>query len=654
MTIIITETAARIAARTAFERHPVSVLEIDLDACANTYGVAPCTASGATKCYNCYATCQDRPHYVNTTRTVKFTGRGSPIPPGELVRPYILSDSGAATVIEPENGMARRATLSIKLADEPCGDYDQDPYYTTRAAAAQGTFWTRLLARNPNYAGRFARYRRGFAVNPWDWTTFLTELYIVDQIAQAADGTVSVTLKDPLKLTDTAKIPAPTDGKLAAAMKAVENNGNIVSATGTTAVLASTASAVDGAYDGMELYLTANTGSGQRRTITAYTGASRTCTVAAWSVTPDTTSTYEVGALSITLPTGKGAQYKNPATTGRRELVRIGEEIIEYTALSGDTLSWPDTSYRAQFGTIKADHGNNDNVQQCLAFFANTMSYVLQYYLNAAGILNANIDLAQIASEDATWLGDAAGITACVSAPEAPSAALAELLDDTNSVMWWSPRTQEVEFKVMMPRSTTPAAWDDIANIISGSVAVESLDGLRITTSAQYFNQDNATSNAKEPKNFSRAEVYTDAAAVVEYAADRPETRYSRWMRTANQGAVRGFVARRTNWRRDAPKLVKLRLDPKDYATPEGELVDITTRLLTDFTGTPIKTRCLITKAVDMGKYIEIEARTTVFARRYGFIAANGSANYPTETAYAHIAQSSGVMSDGGEPYRII
>ena len=39
-------------------RQPFQYVEIDLDYCANTAGVAPCTASqtGDAKCFNTYAT----------------------------------------------------------------------------------------------------------------------------------------------------------------------------------------------------------------------------------------------------------------------------------------------------------------------------------------------------------------------------------------------------------------------------------------------------------------------------------------------------------------------------------------------------------------------------------------------------------------------
>ncbi|PKO50365.1 MAG: hypothetical protein CVU28_13055, partial [Betaproteobacteria bacterium HGW-Betaproteobacteria-21] len=76
--------------------------------------------------------------------------------------------ASAPTEIDPQAGLARRANVSLTLQDETDADVQQDPYVAGRATPAGGTFWSRLLARNPNYSGRWARVRRGYATDPWD------------------------------------------------------------------------------------------------------------------------------------------------------------------------------------------------------------------------------------------------------------------------------------------------------------------------------------------------------------------------------------------------------------------------------------------------------------------------------------------------------
>lgn len=204
----------------SFELTHVTVLELDLDLCANTYSIAPCTANLAAglECYNTFKTCQDKPNFVKTTKTYKFCNTGAPVPLGEQIRPYIRDIKFAPTEIDLEKGLARRASVTITLADEPVPDVDGDPYISTRTEAT-GTYWTRLLARNHNYSGRFARIRRAYFTGAWNDPDFVDELYIIDSIVGPdSSGLVRVTLKDPVKLTDLRKIPEPSSGKLAVAL----------------------------------------------------------------------------------------------------------------------------------------------------------------------------------------------------------------------------------------------------------------------------------------------------------------------------------------------------------------------------------------------------------------------------------------------------
>jgi hypothetical protein len=166
-------------------------------------------------CYNTFFTCQDEPNYVKGVKTYGFCTRGMPIPSGETYRPYIDNHEFSPTEIDVNHGLARSSRTQLTLVDEPDSDIQQDPYFEWRTARVDGTFWPALIARNPNYSGRFARLRKGYPVTPWDWATFVSELYILDTIKDNG-GTVTVVLKDILKLADRTMTPAPTDGKLAA------------------------------------------------------------------------------------------------------------------------------------------------------------------------------------------------------------------------------------------------------------------------------------------------------------------------------------------------------------------------------------------------------------------------------------------------------
>lgn len=654
----------RSTAQAAHERVIALVLEVDADKCANTYGVAPCTAAAGVgnECYNAWATCQDKPHYVRTSVTKKFCSRGVLVP-GETVRPYV---SGAPNVtpteIVPSKGLSMRSQTQLVLVDEPALDHLEDPYAATRATPATGTWWTRFLARNTNLVGRAARVRQGYVLSPWDWTVFQTSAYIVDAVRGPDEqGRVTLVLSDVLKLADRNVVPAPTSGQLQADLKAIEHRGFLpTAAASTTTQLAADASAADGAYVGMELYIEQGIGAGQRRTITAYAGATRTCTHTAWAMLPQANSISQVGALSINMGTGLGTQYSDPATSGKAEYVRIGDEIIQYTAKSGDVLSWTDTTYRAQWGTTASDHSADDAVQLCRAWVNKRPLEVLRDIFTESGISSSYLDTTAWQTEDTNSF-NTAEITAIISEPTKASDLAGELLVDLNAVSWWDPVAQKVKLLANMPSLAGPAAALTDYNFVGKSVKVETLDNDRITSAALFYGLRNYTANRKEAKNYLAGRGYADvdASSANEYGDSRPSVSYSRWFSSpANNIYTSAVVARRVARLRDAPKKVTFRLDPRDERQL-GDLVSLNTDQLTDFTGAAKTISVRVVKARDAGAHMEYTGLTTGFKRsRYAFIAPNGQPDYlaasTTQRKYAYIATTAtGKMSNGDDGYYI-
>jgi len=651
--------SARDLARQAHDRQYVEVLELDLDRCTLTYGVAPCTATGAvgTECRNTYQTCQAKAAYDRGVHTYGFISRGAPIPTGEALRPYIIGKADAApTIIDLEGGLARSARVRVDLADEPDSDIEQDPYVATRPVPPAGTFWRRLLARNKNYAGRIARVRRGYVVSPWDWDTFQTETYIIDTITGPdAGGKVSVVLKDPLKLADTVKVPRPTDGKLAVELPDYADRGTAQGGSGNTIVLRTEASAVNDYYVGMAVRLDDQAGAGQERVISAYDGPSRTATVSpAFSVAPDATTIYSVHHLQAALGVGQGAQYDR---YGYPAWVRLGEELVRITGRDDDTLKWDTSADRVQFSTPLQTHKADEAVQLCKVYVDQAYTDVIIDLVNEAGLDSGYIDTVMFADQDSTWLGADYRVTVPLHTPESVSKYLKELALEAGAAMWWSPAHQKLHFRVIVPQgSGAPPHLTAEASIIDGSLDVRTLDELRLTATAVNYNLRNATANRDEAKNYIGGAIYIDAAAEGpnEYDGERTEVVYSRWFGAGNTQAARNLASRKVDYRRDAPALVVARIDPKDYTFQAGDQVDITTPAIVDVSGQPKKVRILVTKLTDRGRDIAIEGRTTTFAKRYAFIAPDGTPDYPADSDYAHISQNDGLMPDGTSGYLII
>lgn len=576
-----------------FVRKFIEIVELDLDRCLNTYGStaggSTCTAAGAagSECYNTYGTCQDKTHYRKGTKTYRFCSRGAPLTATEAHRPYIDKITSAATEIKPEDGLAQRSTSSVTMLDEPDSDIEQDPYVRNRASAAQGTFWTRLLARNYNYAGRFARIKRGYlTADAWNEEEFSTELYMLDAIKGPTNrGQITLTLKDPIKIADRIKVPIPTSGKLGV---------------------------VFGTND-LQLTLDSNTDMSQY---------------------PD--SGY----------------------------IRHKGQVIQYTAKAGYVLSWPSSTYRSQFNTTAEAGAIGDAVQLCRAWVSAPLTTVYQDILNDAGIEDTYVDLAGFAVEEANWYGSRYYVTACITDPEDASNLLKELLQQSNSAMWWSPSEQKAKLRVIGPRPPTETSNNtltDEANLIEDTVTVTPLDSLRLTFAVVNYALTNATANSKEAKNYLRAAITvdTDAESENEYNDQRQKVHYSRWFGAANDDAMRALASRMIGYYRDAPKQIDLSLDPKDAAIREGDLYDLSSKQLVDKTGAPRTERVLVTKRQDDGKgRIKVTVRTTTFSKRYAFIAPNGHPDYTGATAaqrqYAFISTNPGLMSDGSSAYLVI
>lgn len=638
----------------AHDRVRALVLELEVDRCLNTFGIAPCTATGV-ECYNTFATCKDKPNYRRGSQTYRFCLRGQPAPAGEGWRPYILSASIAPTEIQPTRGLAIRSQTRITLADEPDGDTEGDPYIANRATPAAGTFWTRWQARHRNAIGRFARIRRGWLGDRYAPQFFVDELYVIDAVrGPDAQGNVSVVLSDVIRLLDRAMVPAATDGKLQADFKRTVFSGTLTGATTTTAVLPAGASPDPAAYSNAELVIVGNSGSGQRRVVRAYDPATLTVTVDAWSVVPDASSTFELQPLAFAVGSGKGSQY------GSSGWVRIGEEIVRFTSRSDDTLYLQSGTGRGQFGTAAADHNSGDGVQLCRVWSDAPASSVVRELIIAAGIGPGYIDAVELTGEDDTWLRESARITACLSEPEKASDLLRELAQDLNLMLWWDPVAQRVRARCNVPQIDANVTTLDDDDFVMGTVRVERNDGERITQAAQYYAPVSATANRREAKNYLRAElrIDTDAESANEYGDQRPAVALSRWLTAANGVHVQALVARRLNYLRDAPHTIEFEVDPR-ADVDLGTLKDLATRRLTAADGQPATVRARIVKIEDRGATRAIEAVTTTFGgKRYAFIAPAGQANYGTATAaekrYAYICPASGKFSNGDDAYRII
>jgi hypothetical protein len=202
-------------------------VEIDVDYCSLTYGVAPCTASipatGAIKCFNSIATCQDRPHFTNAPVTLRFAIPTDYLPPAIDCIPSIKSIAFEPAVISLGKDLGQRATLTVSFDDHRHSDTGAggDKYLADRGydPYARGTFWGKFAARQPFVRGRPLRWITGNTDQAL--AAMETRHYIIDSFSGPDNnGVFKLIAKDALKLADgdRALAPATSEGFLNSAI----------------------------------------------------------------------------------------------------------------------------------------------------------------------------------------------------------------------------------------------------------------------------------------------------------------------------------------------------------------------------------------------------------------------------------------------------
>lgn len=189
-------------------RTPITYATVTLDFCSRTFGVSPCTGTGAP-CYNTFFTCKDQAHYGKTTQQYAFCSADAPLPwPGP--RPYILSADYLPTEIK--DSITVGARCKIELQDEPDTDVGIDPYVSQRTPPILGTYLKKLMARNPNYEGRSVAVYDGFlgdAIGEYQ-LRFKGKIDLMDFTGQ---GRFVIEAVDMLQALDQVDVPAKLDIK---------------------------------------------------------------------------------------------------------------------------------------------------------------------------------------------------------------------------------------------------------------------------------------------------------------------------------------------------------------------------------------------------------------------------------------------------------
>ncbi len=197
-------------------------------------------------CFNTFATCQDTPNYVATTKVVTFIDAIAQ-PVGVEGFPVIKRIQYAGTKINPGRGLGARAKVVITLSDFPYNDVAQDDYAVERTfnPETRGTFFGKLKERNLYYAGRKIVLKEAYIDTNGVLAFSQNREYIIDEITGPdAKGLVRIVAKDPLKLASDEKAQAPVP-----ALSTWKQNGALASSGNATADTTAIAQAIWDAAD---------------------------------------------------------------------------------------------------------------------------------------------------------------------------------------------------------------------------------------------------------------------------------------------------------------------------------------------------------------------------------------------------------------------
>ena len=554
---------------------PVTVVEVDIDLCTRSFGVAPCTATlgGAVvrKCYGTFKTCAAKPAFASAPFTLRFSEPRGNMPAGGLIFPAVSAVSVMSSTVniagsdDKASALGRRATVKVTFQDFPFHDRGIDPYQAERVSGAaqvdepgydpgaRGTFFTKLRARWPHYSGRALRVLECDVAGGVLIVEKTRHFVISDWTGPDASGLVTVEAKDILDLADNdrALAPATSNGVLSADIDAA--------------------------------------------------------------------------ASSLTLsPAGIGdAEY--PAA-GR---AKIGSELVDYTR-SGNVVT---LTARGVRGTKATDHSSGDAFQVVLSFQNARLDDVLEVLLrDYAKVPSAFIPKADWAAEVSRWM-PSTRLTADIATPTGVAKLVGSLAVLGPSI-WWDDVLQRIGLRANRPAVEGVRELDEQSGL--KDIELEDRNEDRLTQVLFYSVQLDPTKSDTSADNYARlmATVDLEAEGPSAHADTRVRRIFCRWFNDGADLIIHGLSRRLLNRFREAPMRARMVLDAKDGDIGLTDVLSVTSRVLTDETGKPVPRLFQVISREETvpGMEFEIVAQAYDFAGRYGVATEAGRPSYSAST----------------------
>ena len=601
---------------TDFNRRPVKILELRQPRCTLRFGVAPCSASAADgpRCYNTRSTCLDTENYDPDGGfiTWRFITKDAYAPDlyqrdGEHIRtnaiPSLVSVRTQPTKLniaaarDAESPFGVRSTIDATLEDIPWDDHVGDFYRADRANPNQGTFWAKWKARNAFVAQMTLTLYEGYEGQAL--SEMQSRLFILERVdGPDASGSVRLHGVDPLQLSDRRRALFP------------------------------------------------------RATPIILNG----------SIDPSTTS-INVFSSEADLSDAFG-------NTGSNRFARIGDEIFRYTGfnlIDAETGQYNLTGVaRGVLGTTAADHDGGESVQR-VGRYEGESFWLVAYDLlvnhtrvtecTGCPMGSSFIDLDQWNEEGERFLSIFFA-TGTVIAPTPVSDLLGELSQQGMFSIWWDERRRTIPLLAVRPPQEAPIPLNDRDHILPGATLTEDPNA-RFTRVIVYYALRNPTRSLTDVANYARGNLRGDPEVELPEVGGEVRTQivFSRWIR---EDALAIILASKLLARyRDTPRYLTITLDAKDRAVKVGDIVDVTTRTITDTEGNtvPVLWQVISENEIRPGETVVYDCQTYSFIGRFAAYMADGSPTYADADDDERLvggwyANNDGEMSDGSDGYQ--
>lgn len=594
----------------------VQIVELYMDRCTRTFGVAPCTATlpiGSTrKCFNTFATCRDRTNYAKTQTVYRFaTTRidGIQAPGDPPVFPTLSSVATAPTVLTPGKGLGIRSSVQVTIADHPWTDVFTDPYFTSDQDSV-GTFWGKFVSRNKYYEWRRMDVLTGFLGDDgsYDPANFVRRTYLITRISgPGANGSVTIEAKDPLKRADNDKAQYP--------------------------VLS-------------------------RSTLSA-------------DITSSTTTITVAEDLGGDVFTALGGGALRPYLRIENEIVKVSS-IVSLVPVVVNITRATLPSYYDNTENVAADHQAGVTIQPCVEW-SNVKVYDIVYYLlnTVSGIDASYLPLAEWAADIENGYSYLS-FSRLLCEPVGVKDLLSELTEHS-VLLWWDERGQKVRMRALRFYQPLNPAFTDESSIIADTVSVTEDVGSLVTQSWLYFDYQWPLANKDLLRSYRTVYIRQQTDVESEFAYDRAQLYpiYSRWMPKAMAGVASSIGSLLLRQYSEVRKTISVDVDAKDDATKVGDVVGVSTRYVQDFTGLSTSRNYLVVQAEEIWTGVGVRMRYVLqeqfsFNRTGDISHPNGAGGDPVPAPadygvasgderrlWAYISNNDGKMPDGTSGYQI-